>query len=104
MAVDRKTIIDKVFQGHAVEGEGYIPPRFADYFWKPSDGQKLAYDPAKAAALLDEAGLQEEQRGQARRQGRQAARLPYPLPRHRPERQGDRQVPPGVVGRAGHRR
>ncbi|CAM5688161.1 ABC transporter substrate-binding protein OS=Streptomyces microflavus OX=1919 GN=Smic_61840 PE=3 SV=1 [Streptomyces microflavus] len=24
MAVDRKTIIDKVFQGHAVEGEGYI--------------------------------------------------------------------------------
>ncbi|MYW31099.1 ABC transporter substrate-binding protein, partial [Streptomyces sp. SID2119] len=56
MAVDRRTIIDKVFQGHAVEGEGYIPPRFSDYFWKPSAGQKLAYDPAKAAALLDEAG------------------------------------------------
>ena len=30
MAVDRKTIVDKVFQGHAVEGEGYIPPRFGD--------------------------------------------------------------------------
>lgn len=47
MAVDRKTIIDKVFQGHAVEGEGYIPPRFGDYFWKPSADQKLAYDPER---------------------------------------------------------
>ncbi|MCT9093303.1 ABC transporter substrate-binding protein [Streptomyces sp. ASQP_92] len=55
-AVDRKTLVDKVFQGHAVEGEGYIPPRFADYFWKPAPEQKIAYDPAKAAALLDEAG------------------------------------------------
>jgi peptide/nickel transport system substrate-binding protein len=56
LSVDRKTIIDKVFQGHAVEGEGYIPPRFSTYFWKPSDSQKLAYDPEKAAELLDEAG------------------------------------------------
>ncbi|MFD4277426.1 ABC transporter substrate-binding protein [Streptomyces cyaneofuscatus] len=63
MAVDRKTIIDKVFQGHAVEGEGYIPPRFSDYFWKPSDSQKLAYDPAKAAALLDEAGYRKNSAG-----------------------------------------
>ncbi|MFF3995767.1 ABC transporter substrate-binding protein [Streptomyces cyaneofuscatus] len=63
MAVDRKTIIDKVFQGHAVEGEGYIPPRFSDYFWKPSDSQKLAYDPAKASALLDEAGYRKNSAG-----------------------------------------
>ncbi|MFD7337733.1 ABC transporter substrate-binding protein [Streptomyces violascens] len=55
-AVDRKTLVDKVFQGHAVEGEGYIPPRFADYFWKPAPDQKIAYGPAKAASLLDEAG------------------------------------------------
>ncbi|AYG80068.1 Periplasmic dipeptide transport protein [Streptomyces hundungensis] len=55
-AVDRKALVDKVFQGHAAEGEGYIPPRFADYFWKPAPEQKIAYDPAKAAALLDEAG------------------------------------------------
>ncbi|MGY3679324.1 ABC-type transport system substrate-binding protein [Streptomyces sp. TE33382] len=103
MAVDRRTIIDKVFQGHAVEGEGYIPPRFSDYFWKPADGQKLAYDPANAAAPARRGRVQEEQRRQARRQGRQAARLPDPVPRHRPERQGGRQVPPGVVGRPGHR-
>ncbi len=29
LSVDRETIIDKVFQGHAVEGKGYIPPRFS---------------------------------------------------------------------------
>ncbi|MFJ1855692.1 ABC transporter substrate-binding protein [Streptomyces anulatus] len=63
MAVDRKTIIDKVFQGHAVEGEGYIPPRFGDYFWKPSGDQKLAYDPAKASDLLDEAGYEKNDAG-----------------------------------------
>ncbi|WP_329462714.1 ABC transporter substrate-binding protein [Streptomyces sp. NBC_01431] len=55
-AVDRKAIVDKVYQGHAVEGQGYIPPRFADYFWKPAADQKNAYDPAKAASLLDDAG------------------------------------------------
>ncbi|MFC8103205.1 ABC transporter substrate-binding protein [Streptomyces sp. NPDC057363] len=56
MAVDREAIVDKVFQGHAVEGEGYIPPRFPQYFFEPSADQKLAYDPAAAARLLDEAG------------------------------------------------
>ncbi|MFJ5865853.1 ABC transporter substrate-binding protein [Streptomyces parvus] len=75
MAVDRKTIIDKVFQGHAVEGEGYIPPRFGDYFWKPADGQKLAYDPAKAASLLDEAGYKKN--GQGKRVGEDGKPLDF---------------------------
>ncbi|MFH9733502.1 ABC transporter substrate-binding protein [Streptomyces sp. NPDC017260] len=56
MAVDREAIVDKVFQGHAVQGKGYIPPRFPQYFFEPSAGQELAYDPAGAARLLDEAG------------------------------------------------
>ncbi|KAB1147670.1 ABC transporter substrate-binding protein [Streptomyces luteolifulvus] len=56
MAVDRKAVIDKVFQGHAVQGQGYIPPRFSQYFWKPSASQELAYAPQRAARLLDEAG------------------------------------------------
>ncbi|MFJ7201396.1 MULTISPECIES: ABC transporter substrate-binding protein [unclassified Streptomyces] len=56
LSIDRKTIIDKVFQGHAVEGQGYIPPRFSAYHWQPTAEQSLAYDPAKAAKLLDEAG------------------------------------------------
>lgn len=63
MAVDRTTIIDKVFQGHAIEGEGYIPPRYGSYFWKPTAEQKLAYDPAKAGALLDQAGYKKNKAG-----------------------------------------
>lgn len=63
MAVDRKTLIDKVFQGNAVEGQGYIPPRFADYFWKPSARQELSYDPAKASELLDAAGYKRNSDG-----------------------------------------
>ncbi|WP_411057683.1 ABC transporter substrate-binding protein [Streptomyces sp. E11-3] len=62
-AVDRKTIVDKVFQGHAVEGAGYIPPRFSDYFWEPSATQELAYDPEKAARLLHEAGYESNNAG-----------------------------------------
>ncbi|MFF4611474.1 ABC transporter substrate-binding protein [Streptomyces albidoflavus] len=62
-AVDRETIVDRVFQGNAVEGEGYIPPRFGDYFWKPSAEQKRAYDPAKAAELLDDAGYEKNAEG-----------------------------------------
>lgn len=60
LSVDRKTIVDKVFQGNAVEGAGYIPPRFSEYAWKPSPGQELAYDPKRAAKLLDEAGYKKK--------------------------------------------
>lgn len=63
MAVDRTAIIDKVFRGHAIEGEGYIPPRYGSYFWKPTAQQKLGYDPAKAAALLDQAGYRKNSAG-----------------------------------------
>ncbi|NEC63289.1 ABC transporter substrate-binding protein [Streptomyces sp. SID9727] len=56
LSIDRETIIDKVFQGHAVEGKGYIPPRFSAYAWEPSADQAMNYDPDKAAKLLDEAG------------------------------------------------
>ncbi|MET8712969.1 ABC transporter substrate-binding protein [Streptomyces sp. NPDC004735] len=75
MAVDRTAIIDKVFQGHAIEGEGYIPPRYDSYFWKPSAEQKLAYDPAKAAALLDEAGYRKN--GAGKRTGKDGKPLDF---------------------------
>ncbi|WP_351223667.1 ABC transporter substrate-binding protein [Streptomyces sp. NPDC002133] len=74
-AVDRKTIIDKVFQGHAVEGEGYIPPRFGSYFWKPTPEQKIGYDPAKAAALLDQAGYKKN--GSGKRAGKDGKPLDF---------------------------
>ncbi|MEU2271032.1 ABC transporter substrate-binding protein [Streptomyces olindensis] len=75
MAVDREAIIDKVFRGHAVEGEGYIPPRFSQYFWKPSASQKLAYDPAKAAELLDRAGYRKN--GDGKRVGKDGKPITY---------------------------
>ncbi|WP_405811808.1 ABC transporter substrate-binding protein [Streptomyces sp. NBC_01520] len=75
MSVDRTTIIDKVFQGHAIEGEGYIPPRYGSYFWKPTAEQKLAYDPAKAGALLDQAGYKKN--GAGKRAGKDGKPLDF---------------------------
>ncbi|MFF7310147.1 ABC transporter substrate-binding protein [Streptomyces sp. NPDC008137] len=75
MAVDREAIIEKVFRGHAVEGEGYIPPRFQNYFWKPSADQKLAYDPAEAARLLDQAGYKKN--GDGKRVGKDGKPISY---------------------------
>ncbi|MFE4410643.1 ABC transporter substrate-binding protein [Streptomyces sp. NPDC056821] len=75
MAVDRQAIVDKVFQGHAEQGQGYIPPRYESYFWKPSADQELAYDPAKAAQLLDEAGYKENADG--KRAGKDGKPLNY---------------------------
>ncbi|MFH9007435.1 ABC transporter substrate-binding protein [Streptomyces afghaniensis] len=74
-AVDRKAVIDKVFQGHAVEGEGYIPPRFSQYFWKPSGSQKLTYDPAEAARMLDRAGYKKN--GDGKRVGKDGKPITY---------------------------
>ncbi|MFJ8077990.1 ABC transporter substrate-binding protein [Streptomyces sp. NPDC096176] len=74
-ATDRTTIVDKVFQGHAVEGEGYIPPRFQSYFWKPDASQKIAYDPAKAAQILDDAGYRKN--GQGKRLGKDGKPLDF---------------------------
>ncbi|WP_405776567.1 ABC transporter substrate-binding protein [Streptomyces sp. NBC_00859] len=62
-ATDTTTIVDKVFQGHAVQGAGYIPPRFTAYTWKPSASQKVSYDPARAAKLLDQAGYKKNGAG-----------------------------------------
>ncbi|MEU3978607.1 ABC transporter substrate-binding protein [Streptomyces sp. NPDC026672] len=75
MAIDRRTVIDKVFQGHAVEGQGYIPPRFSTYFWKPSADQRLAYDPVAAGRLLDQAGYKKN--GDGRRVGKDGRPLKY---------------------------
>ncbi|QKW09510.1 ABC transporter substrate-binding protein [Streptomyces sp. NA04227] len=75
MAVDRKTIVDKVFQGHAVEGKGYIPPRFSTYYWQPESAQEWAYDPKAAGRLLDEAGYRKN--GDGKRVGKDGKPLNY---------------------------
>ncbi|MGW2230322.1 ABC transporter substrate-binding protein [Streptomyces formicae] len=75
LSVDRKAIVDKVFQGHAVEGAGYIPPRFSDYAWQPSADQELTYDPKRAATLLDEAGYKKN--GDGKRVGKDGKPLDF---------------------------
>ncbi|MFD3517915.1 ABC transporter substrate-binding protein [Streptomyces sp. NPDC058657] len=62
-AVDRKAIVDKVYQGHAVEGQGYIPPRFAEYHWQPSAEQRIGYDPTGAEKMLYTAGYRKNAAG-----------------------------------------
>ncbi|WP_329062800.1 ABC transporter substrate-binding protein [Streptomyces sp. NBC_01429] len=74
-AVDRGTVIDKVFQGYAVEGQGYIPPRFAPYFWQPSDDRRIAYDPAAAVRTLDKAGYRKN--GAGKRVGKDGKPLDF---------------------------
>ncbi|MFE0424295.1 ABC transporter substrate-binding protein [Streptomyces sp. NPDC058953] len=74
-AVDRRALVAKVFQGHAVEGDGYIPPRYTAYFWKPAAGQRVGYDPARAAALLDRAGYRRN--GDGRRIGKDGKPLAF---------------------------
>lgn len=73
--MDRESIIDRVFQGHAVEGQGYIPPRFGAYFWEPSAEQKIAYDPAAAARTLDRAGYRRT--GSGKRVGKDGKPLDF---------------------------
>ncbi|QDY79320.1 ABC transporter substrate-binding protein [Streptomyces qinzhouensis] len=74
-AVDRTALVTRVFRGHAEEGEGYIPPRYTSYHWKPAAGQRIGYDPARAAALLDRAGYRRTAGG--KRTGRNGRPLSF---------------------------
>ncbi|MGV9316879.1 ABC transporter substrate-binding protein [Streptomyces sp. NPDC003691] len=74
-AVDRTVLVGKVFRGHAVEGEGYVPPRYAPYHWKPAAGQRIGYDPGRAAALLDRAGYRRN--GDGKRLGKDGRPLSF---------------------------
>lgn len=54
MAVNKQAIIDAVYQGAGQAAKNLIPPTM----WGYNDAvQDYAYDPAKAKALLKEAGM-----------------------------------------------
>ena len=55
-AIDSKTLVDKVWGGYGEEAQGYIPPVFTDYAWKPSGDEKRSFDIDKANQMLDDAG------------------------------------------------
>jgi peptide/nickel transport system substrate-binding protein len=52
LAIDSKTLVDKVWGGYAVQAAGYIPPGFADFHLP----EQRKFDPAAANKMLDEAG------------------------------------------------
>ena len=60
LAVDRKTITEKLFEGHQPVADGSIHP-LDTVFYK--DLPKYPYDPARAKSLLDEAGWKEMRDG-----------------------------------------
>ena len=55
-AIDRDTIIRTAYQGGGQPGKNIIPPAYDAYVWQPPTEDAYAYDPEKAAQLLDEAG------------------------------------------------
>ncbi|WP_126688187.1 ABC transporter substrate-binding protein [Nocardioides ferulae] len=54
-AVDRQRLVDTVYQGAGSAGSTIVPPFYEEYHWEPP-AEELAYDPDRAAELLDEAG------------------------------------------------
>ena len=57
-AVDREKVVSVAADGYATVGSTLIPP-YSPYHWQPGPDQLFTYDPAKANALLDEAGLKD---------------------------------------------
>lgn len=55
MAIDKKTLVDKVLDGKGTIGETEIPPVYPDYFGV-ADDKKFPFDPEAANAKLDAAG------------------------------------------------
>jgi peptide/nickel transport system substrate-binding protein len=56
LGIDRPELVKKVLDGNGIEGAGYLPPGYPQFFWKPSASEALDYDPARAKQLLDDAG------------------------------------------------
>jgi peptide/nickel transport system substrate-binding protein len=57
MALNKQELVSKVWDGLAVAGSGYMPPAYPQWVWKPPASESLAYNPAKANALLNAAGF-----------------------------------------------
>jgi peptide/nickel transport system substrate-binding protein len=56
LAINKQEIVSKVWDGLAVSGAGYLPPAYPQFQWTPPASEALTYDPAKAEALLTQAG------------------------------------------------
>jgi len=57
LSINRKELVSKVLDGLGVEGAGYWPPAYPQYWWNPPASESNAYNPAKANQILDAAGF-----------------------------------------------
>jgi peptide/nickel transport system substrate-binding protein len=55
-AIDRDLLVEKTLVGHGIPGTAIVPSADPSWDLKVPDGKTYKYDPAKAKALLDEAG------------------------------------------------
>ena len=56
LAIDRRTLVDRVLAGHGQVGSAYFPPSYAPWSWSPGAGVRRDFDIAAANRLLDSAG------------------------------------------------
>ena len=56
LAVSRKELVTKIWDGLAVAAAGYLPPAYPQWAWNPPAGSALNYDPARANQILNAAG------------------------------------------------
>lgn len=54
--IDRSAIYKTAYGGFGEANGGYIPSRYKDYHWEPTDAERIDFDIAKANQLLDGAG------------------------------------------------
>ena len=55
-AIDKDALVNKVEDGLAKPGVGYLPPSLPQFAWSPSTQQTISFDLAKANQILDTAG------------------------------------------------
>jgi peptide/nickel transport system substrate-binding protein len=56
LAINREVLVDKVADGLAVPGAGFLPPAFPQWWWTPPADDSYGYDPARASQMLTAAG------------------------------------------------
>ncbi|GAA3445032.1 ABC transporter substrate-binding protein [Planomonospora venezuelensis] len=56
-AIDKQALVEQVQNGLAVPADGSIvPPMYKDFFWQAEGDVRVAFDPARANEILDDAG------------------------------------------------
>ena len=55
-AMDKQKLLTTVLGDQGVIGAGYLPPAWPQWFWVPSDEEKVTFDLDRANQILDDAG------------------------------------------------